>query len=236
MKVEPAVDASPGFWNDRSAAPNTALDEWASWEWDEERAWQESADGPELAEVMARIAAVPGPFLDAALDPAALLNDLVVNLGPGRGQQPAGGNFGTVLGDIVRRHPDTATRTGIAVGLWLSGSALLAGGVDWPVSARTMLTASLALGMRLAPVVEPVLWVRDAERREEAARLYLLWSGLRPAGENIETARRILVSLDSAARTETLERAQAELDRKREVIARLADQRAREAVARYSHD
>jgi hypothetical protein len=116
-------------------------------------------------------------------------------------------------------------RGGAAVGLWLVAGQPLSG-----------LTAVAALGLRLAPVVPPARWLAEPDRREEAARLFLLWCGYHPAGETPAAAQTFAVRLDSLSRDRELAVAAAEHLHRMEVQRRLRERRAQEAAARYTHE
>ena len=105
---------------------------------------------------------------------------------------------------------------------------------DGEVALDVLALANAVPGSRLAAVVEPQRWVEESERREEAARTFLLWNGQLPAREDERNARALLSRLDSAARAEALERARRDREHRSEIRRRLEDARAREAASRYS--
>lgn len=118
--------------------------------------------------------------------------------------------------------------------LWLVASQELAGPFSAPLREDRLDRALVTMAMRLAAVAEAPRWVEEAERREEAARTFLLWSGQLPAREDERNARALLARLDSAARAEALERARRDREHRAEIRRRLEDARAREAASRYS--
>lgn len=206
--------------------PAAALQEWWRQDPDEDAAWRAATPGPALSAVAERLSSVPGEFLDPAVDLRALAGDVL-------GVAPA-------LQEVcAAAQPTEDPRLGAAIALWLwSDLAALARprtsapGLDHrhaPASVR-------ALALRLAPVVPPRRWLSDAERREEAGRLFLLWAGVRPAGEDVRTARARWDRLDSLTRDEALRSAVEDYRHRLEVQRALRERRAREAASRYTHE
>lgn len=198
--------------------PGGALLAWAGRGGSENAAWEGLHSGAAVAELAARLTTVPRPFLDERLSVAALAGDL--------------------LGDAslacVPFESEPHVRTGAAIGLWLVASEDLLGPFSPPLRRDRLDLAVDALAMRLATVADPLDWVSDDERREEAVRTFLLWSGQLPAGEDAATARALLEARDSLQRNRALAEAFEEHRHRAEVAKRLADARAREAAARYS--
>lgn len=197
---------------------DTLLAAWSRRAGDEEAAWARTVEGPALDAVASRLSGVPQPFLDPRVDLAALAGDVLPGL-------PLA---------CVEYAADDRVRTGGAIGLWLVASedlietfapSLRAGAVDVGVD---------ALALRVAPTADPRGWLVDDERRVEAVRTLLLWSGFRPAGEAAPTARALLASCDSLARDAALARAYEGHRHRAEIARRLEAARAREAAARYS--
>jgi uncharacterized metal-binding protein len=85
-------------------------------------------------------------------------------------------------------------------------------------------------------LVRAELFVRDADRREELARLVFRCTGVVPAGETAEQAADRLSTLDSATRTRVEAEARAAEERAREVREALKRKRAEEAAARASRE
>jgi hypothetical protein len=96
---------------------------------------------------------------------------------------------------------------------------------EW-LTARDLFTLSL--------LVDPLRFVQDADRREELARLTLRALSLRPEGESPEQAADRLSTVDSVRRHEVLIAAKAAEERAAAVRKAMAEQRAKEAAARYS--
>ena len=187
---------------------------------DEEAAWQGAVAGPRLDAVAERIGSTPGDFLDERVDVAALAAD-VLGTEAIRPMLPA-------ITSAVE------ARTGAAVGLWLFASQTVLAPFDPPLPETGVAVAALAL--RLAPVVPAHQWLIDVTRREEAARLFLLWCGRLPAGENLDAARALARRLDSLARNQALAAMATEHAHRLEVQRRLREKRAAEAAARYTHE
>jgi len=194
------------------------LTAWLAVATSEDEAWAAARPGPPLAEVAARLATVPRPFLDDAVSISALAGDVV----------------GSPLAAIPFVD-DPRVRTGAAIGLWLRASEDLIG--PFTPSARWAHPRGVdALALRLAPVVDPQDWLADDERREEATRTYLLWSGFLPAGEDAATARSLFDARDSLSRDAALTDAFAVQRHRADLARRLAEARAQEAAARYSSE
>jgi hypothetical protein len=88
----------------------------------------------------------------------------------------------------------------------------------------------------MAALVRADLLVRDADRREELARLVFRRAGVVPDGETVERAADRLSTLDSVTRVRVEGEARAAEQRAAEVRAALARQRAQEAAARASRE
>ncbi|OBG79954.1 hypothetical protein A5699_12130 [Mycobacterium sp. E802] len=216
-----------------------ALNRWIRSGGDEQSLWADPQlrQGPALAEITARISATPAEFLDPAVDILALLDQLVCH--PGGGPLVPGRNRPTDaprlddLGDDVR--------AGAAIAAWLLGSQLTLGrySVDIGVAHRFLLVSDLAaemLGLRVAPVAPPRTWFTDDERREEAARWFLLRFGFVPAGEDRDAARAALDMRDSLRRDRAFAAAREAYEHRAAVVSALRAKAAREAAQRYGHE
>ncbi|GGR68920.1 hypothetical protein J2S40_004627 [Nocardioides luteus] len=197
---------------------------WLDEELDPEAAWTGLTPGPSVDEVMSRISTTPSWFLDDAVDVVALAGD-VFDTADGRPVAAA---------RRVAATGKATARQGAGVVLWLVASQELAGPFSAALREDRLDRALVTMAMRLAAVVEAPRWVEEAERREEAARTFLLWSGQLPGREDERNARALLARLDSAARAEALERARRDREHRAEIRRRLEDARAREAASRYS--
>lgn len=205
-------------------ADEELFEAWLDEELDLDAAWNGLAAGPSVDEVMARISTTPSWFLDDAVDIVALAGDVL---------DASNGRF-IAAARRVAATGKTVARQGAGVVLWLVASQELAGPFSAALREDRFDRALVTLSLRLAAVVEPSRWVEEAERREEAARTFLLWSGQLPAREDERNARALLSRLDSAARAEALERARRDREHRSEIRRRLEDARAREAASRYS--
>lgn len=195
------------------------LKAWSSVSGGEREAWSRARPGPSLASVVSRLSAVPHVFLDDRVSLRALAGDALA--------APL---------VCVRFEEDPRVRQGAAIGLWLVASEDLMEPFSPPVGAGTPGLAIDALALRLAPVVDPREWVADDERREEAARTFLLWCGFVPAGEDVHTAESLLAAVDSLARNQALAQAYEGHRHRAEIARRLQEARRREAAARYSSE
>ncbi len=182
--------------------------------------WARTVPGPRLADVEARLSAVPAPFVADEAAPLAIVRDCGI-----------GGTFAAeaLLGDA-------RAAKGAAIAAWLIGSEDLYGPLDPPLAAGAAPLLVDALSLRLAPTADPLTWIGDAQRREEAARWSLLALGYRPAGEGIHDASSLLSSLDSLRRDAALAAVLEEQTHRQAVAAKLAEARAREATARYTRE
>ncbi len=118
----------------------------------------------------------------------------------------------------------------VLITCWLvADPVLLAAG---PSALSRWLTARELLSLSL--LVDPLLFVRDPDRREELARVTLRALALTPAGETPEQAADRLSTVDSVRRHEVLLAAKAAEERAAAIRKAMDEQRAREAAARYS--
>lgn len=205
-------------------ADEDLFETWLDEELDLDAAWEGLTPGPSVDEVMARISTTPSWFLDDAVDIVALAGDVL---------DTSGGPFIAAARRVAATGKPVA-RQGAGVVLWLVASQELAGPFSAALREDRFDRALVTLSLRLAAVVEPQRWVEESERREEAARTFLLWNGQLPVREDERNARALLSRLDSAARAEALERARRDREHRSEIRRRLEDARAREAASRYS--
>lgn len=118
----------------------------------------------------------------------------------------------------------------VLVTCWLvTDPALLACG---PAALARWLTARELFTLSL--LVAPPLFVGDADRREELARVTLRALALTPAGETPEQAADRLATVDSVERQKVLIAAKVAEERAAAVRKAMDEDRAREAAARYS--
>lgn len=202
------------------AEADELLGAWASIAPSPDEQWASVQPGPSLAAIAARLTSVPRPFLDDRVSIAALASDVLDR----RVEASSHGD-------------DPRVRRGAALGLWLIASETVVEPFQPALSRSSSAALAVdALALRLAPVAEPLDWLSDDERREEAARTFLLWAGYLPAGEDAVTAKSLLEARDSLRRNAALAEAYAEHSHRAEIARRLAEARAREAAARYSSE
>ncbi|MDT0117316.1 phosphohydrolase [Microbacterium sp. PRF11] len=181
--------------------------------------WALARPGPPLEAVAARLSSVPRSFLDDEVSITALSGDV------------AG-----VACAAAAHAADPRVRRGAAIGLWLLASEQLVEPFRPALAGPWAVRAVDALALRVAPVVDPLDWLADDERREEAARTFVLWAGFLPAGEDRATAQALWQARDSLRRSSALAEAYAAYEHREEIARRLAEARAREAAARYSSE
>lgn len=198
------------------------LGRWSSIAPPEDGQWGALAPGPSVLAVAARLSTVPSPFLADEVSIRALAGDIL------------GYRVATSLASA--QLDDQRVRRGAAIGLWLVASESVLGALDPPLGGHTTTLAVDALALRLAPVVDPADWIADADRREEAARTFLLWNGQLPAGEDAGAARAALAARDSLQFNQALAASFAEQKHREELRRRLEEARAREAAARYTRE
>lgn len=212
-----------------AAAPDTALDPWWAEGFDEEQAWRTTRPGPAVIEIAERLSSIPRPFLADDVDLVALAGDVLPDEVPGPARLMS--LLVRLSSPLVEGGPGGTAA--VAALLWLHASVDLVGPFSEPLRTDLLLPAVAAAGLRLGPVLAPERWLTDADRREEVARLLLLWSGLRPAGEDTDSARARFEMHDSVRRDAALARARADHEHRQRVQDALQAQRAREAAARY---
>lgn len=207
------------------ASDDSPLSTWFARGEDEEGIWGTLVPGPSAAEIGTRISTIPRDFLDERASLVAIAGDLFDSAPP-----PG-------LTDVLRSASAApATRAGAAVALWVWSSTSLVAPFESALSTESAARAAAALAFRLAPVVDPSIWLVDAARREEASRLFLLWSGHLPAGEDATTARSMWERCDSLRRDAALQAMLADHQHRVEVTTALRAKEAAEAAARYVHE
>jgi hypothetical protein len=204
---------------------SSALSTWFSWGEDEEAIWSSLSPGPSVNEISTRLSTMPRDFFDERVSLVAAAGDLFGDEHP-RGLREL----------LTLAENDDVTRRGAGVALWLWASVELVAPFGAPLSTLWAARAAGALAYRLAPVVDPATWLVDAARRDEAARLLLLWSGHLPAGEDRETAKSMWERSDSLRRDAALQAMLVDHQHRVEVTAALRAKQAAEAAARYTHE
>lgn len=209
----------------RAIDPAGALANWFAENLDEEAVWSDLREGPSVDEVAARLGTAPQSFLSDAVDILALAGDVFDDV-----------RVAAPVAERIKLRGTPQACLGAALGLWLFASQELVGPFTVPLQDGFAARAVLALAFRLAPLVEPGRWLTDSERRDEAARTFLLWNGLLPRGEDHVQARSLYEMRDSVRRQGALAQALADHAHRMEVQRRLAEAKAEEAAARYSHE
>jgi hypothetical protein len=205
--------------------PAGALANWFAENLDEEAVWSDLREGPSADEVAARLGSAPQSFLSDTVDVVALAGDVFDDV-----------RVATAAAERIKVRGTPQSCLGAALGLWLFASQELVGPFSVPLQDGFAARAALALAFRLAPLVQPGRWLTESERRDEAARTFLLWNGLLPRGEDLVQARSLYEMRDSVRRQGALAQALADHAHRMEVQRRLADAKAEEAAARYAHE
>ena len=189
----------------------------------EEDRWRSLIPGPVVVELGARLSSVPAQFLDDRVSLRALAGDVL-------GQR-------TALQLTALQFADhDPVRRGVSIGLWLFASESVLAPFEPGLDVRQPALPLDALGLRLAPIVDPARWLSEADRREEAVRPFLFWNGQLPRGEPPQAARAALAARDSLRFNQALAASFAEHRHRDELRRRLEDARAREAAARYARE
>ncbi len=191
-------------------------------------------EGPPLQRLTHRLGECPPEFLESprvgnrdGIHVAAVVSDVVRDLGGGVLRREAAAPF-----EIDDERGLNRLRL-ILIASWLLHD-------DWFRERRDCALASyhfLVQGLNeLATLVESPQFVRDADRREELARLCLRALDLRPQGETVPQATDRLNSLDSAARDRVIRESRAAQERARKIREEMARKAAEEAAAQYGRE
>lgn len=214
------------------------LELWFAREADVDASWGHCVPGPGVDEIATRLSLVPPAFLADSVAILPLAEHILdVEYGsPARSADAVRARQVLATVEQVRASGSSAARRGAALVLWLWASDDLHGPLSVPLNAAWPDRAVAALAFRLAAVIDPAAWISDADRREEAARQFLFWSGNVPAGEDEATARSILAMRDSLQQNAALAQTLVDHEHRLEVSRRLREAQAREAAARYSSE
>jgi hypothetical protein len=214
------------------------LELWFAREDDVDTAWRQCVPGPSVAEIATRLSLVPSAFLADTVAILPLAEHILKAEYGAKVLTASDMRARRILGTAtqVAATESSAARRGAALVLWLWASDDVHGPLSVPLHVVWPDRVLAALAFRLAAVVDPAEWVRDADRRDEAARQFLFWSGNFPAGEDEATARSILAMRDSLQQNSALAQTLADHEHRLEVSRRLREARAREAAARYSSE
>jgi hypothetical protein len=191
-------------------------------------------EGPPLEALTRRLAECPPEFLleprigpGGTIDAGAVVSDLSRALG------------GPLLGaaELARFRPaDPAERNRLRITLvaaWLLHDEWFRAEGSLAPAAVRFLEGWLD---ELAPLVDAPLFVSDADRREELARLCLRALELLPAGESEARALDRLTTLSSAERTRVIRETRAAQERVRKIREAMEKKAAQEAAAAYGRE
>jgi hypothetical protein len=192
--------------------------------------------GPGLGVLTQHLAAASPDLLDPAVDALAVLGDTLVDtcavVLPAASRTGLRSELGTT--------PDARAAT--ALGCWLAREpGLLAVLAPLPTATGAGSRDALLVGAvrslvrDLAPVLPPSRWASDPAAREEVVRAFLLALRLSPAGESEAVALDRWTAISTAARQAAEREIAQEARRTAEIARRLAEKRAKEAVAQYTH-
>ncbi|MFC5287892.1 hypothetical protein ACFPM7_12590 [Actinokineospora guangxiensis] len=167
-----------------------------------------------------RLADTPPDFLadPATLSPAAIVSDTLTALG---GPPLTDGSATEFTG------ADPNWTRLVLLTCWLA-----TGSDGDPVRLHGLLSDGLG---ELAALVPAERFATDPDRREELARVLLRGLGVVPHGESAAQAADRLDTVDSVRRHRLLADAKAAEERAEAIRQAMAEKKAREAAARYSH-
>lgn len=191
---------------------------------------------PSIERLTRRLAECPAEFLleprteltpDGKVEVEAVVDDLLVELGlaEGLGEDECARLRGAAEGERNWLRL-------VLAGAWLCGDPSLRP-VDRP---RELVRWIMDALPPLARLVEAEQFVNDADRREELVRSVLDALGTTPAGEEPAQAADRLRALSTVERARVIEETKAQQERGRQLRKKLAEERARQAAARYSSE
>jgi hypothetical protein len=193
-----------------------------------------NAEGPPLERLTRRLADCPAEMLAeprigqaGGVHVAAVVADLLTDLG-GRPLTPR---------EAVTFAPSLAAERNrlrtVLIACWLLHDDAFRAAGRHAEAVRRFLTDDVPA---LAGLVGAEQWVRDAERREELARLALRALDLRPAGESLAQAQDRLVTVSSAERARTIAAARGAEERAQAIREAMRKKAAEEAAAKASRE
>lgn len=180
-----------------------------------------------VAALTRRLADTPQDFLadpDEVSVPA-IVSDVLILAGRAPLDARAAVRFGPTAGRGKRRL--------VLVACWLVADDALLAAAGPRAAIRIWRLLSDELG-ELGGLVDAQRFVSDPERREELARIALRTLRVPPAGETPAQSEDRLSAVDSVRRHEAFVAAREAEERAQEVRRKMAEQRAKEAAARYS--
>jgi hypothetical protein len=193
------------------------------------------AEGPLLEALTRRLTECPAEFVaeprigsSGQVQVAAVVADLVRDLGGPPLTRAQADAFAPRTADQHRNWLAL-----VLIAAWLLHDPWFREQRRFGEQAIDFLTAGAA---QLAGFTQAPLFVSDADRREELARVVLRDLGLRPAGESVAQASDRLATLNTAERQRVMKAARQAEERAEAVRAAMAKKAADEAAAQYSRE
>lgn len=191
-------------------------------------------EGPKLERLTHRLAECPAEMLEeprfgsrGVVHVDAVVNDLVMDLG---GAPPDAKRLEKLTrGDSYYRNIYRL----VLIACWVLHDECFTGRKGHAARAADFLIDGLD---ETAALVDAELFVTDPERREELVRLCLESLELRPGGETENQARDRLDNLSSVVRARVINATREKQERARRLRQQMAEQRAREAAAKYNRE
>ena len=180
----------------------------------------DSEPGPPLQVVVRRVLTTPEDFLSPVVATDALVADTLDRVAPGPERARAVDS-------------DLAGRIATQVACWLVTEPTLIAALGG--RARALCATAIPVLGEMVSVLPVNQWFGDEEHSEEVARAVFRTLRLRPYGESHPTAEDRWASINTLDRREALRRAAIEQEQAHKLAAQLAEKRAREAAAQYSH-
>lgn len=194
-----------------------------------------TTEGPLLETLTRRLAECPADFLAeprfgkaGVVHVAAVVSDLLVNLGDGPLTPAQAVAFQQAEAKQHRNHYAL-----VLIACWLLSEGWFQDKTGLAEAVRQFLSTGLA---ELAGVVKAPQCVADPDRREELSRLCLYQLGLHPAGETEAQAYDRLTTLNTAERQRVIAATRAAEKRAQEVREAMAKQAAEEAADKWSRE
>ncbi len=187
-----------------------------------------ASEGPEIEQLVRRLAECPGEFLAAADDSPDFIAIIFDGLRTfSQRGQPEQSNLLTRLRTML---PAQLELLGIVC--WLLNH-------EWfhqhpPPTAHLAKLMTTDAFKRLVELVKPAAFVNDPDRREELARRTLQLLALVPRGETAAHSADRLTAIDSVERHRILKATAAAERRAREIREAMALKKAQESASRYS--
>ncbi len=191
-----------------------------------------TSQGPPLEALARRLAECPADFLTPSIHVAALVADLLRDLGQKSSPSDLRTRLASANGGAAARNAANRLQL-IALAVWLLSDPWFV--QDDTSASRVWLLLAVGLDP-LAEVIDAARAISDADRREEFVR-FILWSlELRPAGETDAQAQDRLTNLDSVERVRVVRETRAAEERARQIREAMAAKAAEEAAASYGRE